>query len=87
MVSNAVPKPMSELTEAMDRGDLARARQLMATLRPIMVAGFVESNPMPIKAALAELGRIDDGVRLPLVRLDQSHRETLREALRAAGAM
>ncbi len=87
VVSNAVPKPMSELTEAMDRGDLARARQLMATLRPIMVAGFVESNPMPIKAALVELGRISDGVRLPLVLLDESHRETLREALRAAGAM
>ena len=87
VVSNAVPKPMAQLTEAMDRGDLAEARRLMKTLQPIMIAGFVESNPMPMKAAMAELGRMQDHVRLPLVRLADEHRETLREALRAAGAL
>ena len=53
----------------MDRGDLVEARRLMKTLQPIMIAGFVESNPMPMKAAMAELGRMEDAVRLPLVRL------------------
>jgi len=87
VVSNAVPKPMAELAEAMDRADLVEARRLMKTLQPIMIAGFVESNPMPMKAAMAELGRMRDTVRLPLVPLAEEHRERVRKALRAAGAM
>ncbi|MGD2045418.1 MAG: 4-hydroxy-tetrahydrodipicolinate synthase [Gemmatimonadota bacterium] len=87
VVSNAVPGPMARLTEAMDRGDLAEARRLMKTLQPIMIAGFVESNPMPMKAAMAELGRMEDAVRLPLVRLADEHRDKIRSALKAAGAL
>ena len=87
VVSNAVPKPMSQLTEAMDRGDLAQARKLMKALQPIMITAFAESNPMPMKAAMAMLGRMEDVVRLPLVTLADEHREPLREALRAAGAL
>ena len=87
VVSNAVPKKMSQLTEAMDRGDLAEARKLMKALQPIMITGFAESNPMPMKAAMAMLGRMEDVVRLPLVTLADEHREPLREALRAAGAL
>lgn len=87
VVSNAVPKPMSELTEAMRRGDLAAARKLTRALQPIWVAGFVESNPIPIKAAMHMLGRMEDVVRLPLVLLAEEHRETVRQALRAAGAL
>lgn len=87
VVSNAVPKPMSELTEAMRRGDLAAARRLTRALQPIWVAGFVESNPIPIKAAMHMLGRMEDVVRLPLVPLAEEHRETVRQALRAAGAL
>jgi 4-hydroxy-tetrahydrodipicolinate synthase len=87
VVSNAVPRKMSQLTEAMDRGDLAQARELMKALHPIMITGFAESNPMPMKAAMAMLGRMEDVVRLPLVTLADEHREPLREALRAAGAL
>ena len=87
VVSNAVPKQMSELTEAMHAGDLERARTLTRALQPIWVAGFVESNPMPIKAAMAELGRMLDVVRLPLMPLADEHRETVRAALRSAGAL
>jgi len=87
VVSNAVPKPMAQLTEAMDRGDLAEARRLMKMLQPIMIAGFVESNPMPMKAAMAELGRMQNVVRLPLVPLADEHLESVRTALRAAEAM
>ncbi|MDX1546639.1 MAG: dihydrodipicolinate synthase family protein, partial [Rhodothermales bacterium] len=74
-------------TEAMDRADLVEARRLMKTLQPIMIAGFVESNPMPMKAAMAELGRMNDVVRLPLVRLADEHRPKIRSALEAAGAL
>jgi 4-hydroxy-tetrahydrodipicolinate synthase len=87
VVSNAVPGPMSRLTEAMDRGDLACARSLMRSLQPIMITGFSESNPMPMKAAMNMLGRMEDVLRLPLVTLAGEHRDALREALRAAGAL
>lgn len=87
VVGNAMPKSMAQLAEAMDRGDLAEARRLMKTLQPIMTAAFLESNPMPIKAAMAELGRMQDLVRLPLVTLAEEHREAIRAALRAGGAL
>jgi len=87
VVSNAVPGPMAKLAEAMDRADLPEARRLMKTLQPIMIAGFVESNPMPMKAAMAELGRMENVVRLPLVQLAEEHLPKLRDALRSAGAM
>lgn len=87
VVSNAVPGKMSELTAAMDRGDLAAARKLMRVLQPIMIAGFVESNPMPIKAAMAELGRMENVIRLPLMPLASEHKESLRAALKAADAL
>jgi 4-hydroxy-tetrahydrodipicolinate synthase len=87
VVSNAVPQLMSRLAGAMQCGDLGTARSLMRKLQPIMIAGFVESNPMPIKAAMAELGRAGNVVRLPLMTLAEEHMETLRAALRAAGAM
>ena len=87
VVSNAVPKQMSELTEAMRAGDLKCAQKLTRALQPIWLAGFVESNPMPIKAAMAELGRMLDVVRLPLVPLADEHRETVRASLKAAGAL
>jgi 4-hydroxy-tetrahydrodipicolinate synthase len=50
-----------------------------------MAAAFVESNPMPAKAALAMMGRIEDVLRLPLVPLADAHRATVRSALVAAG--
>jgi len=87
VVSNAVPGPMAKLAEAMGRADLVEARRLMKTLQPIMIAGFVESNPMPMKAAMSQLGRMENVVRLPLVPLAEEHHEKIREALRAAGAM
>jgi 4-hydroxy-tetrahydrodipicolinate synthase len=51
-----------------------------------MVAAFIESNPMPVKAALSMLGKMQDVLRLPLVPLAAEHRETVRAALVAAGA-
>jgi 4-hydroxy-tetrahydrodipicolinate synthase len=87
VVSNAVPRAMSALTEAMHRGDLTEARRLTRTLQAIWIAGFVESNPMPIKTAMHMLGRMEDVVRLPLMPLADEHHATVRQALRAAGAL
>ncbi|HJQ22059.1 MAG TPA: 4-hydroxy-tetrahydrodipicolinate synthase [Gemmatimonadaceae bacterium] len=87
VVSNATPKAMSQLAECALRGDFAAARKLHFQLLPWMRAAFVESNPIPVKAAMAMLGRMENRLRLPLVPLADAHVETVRSALKAAGAL
>jgi 4-hydroxy-tetrahydrodipicolinate synthase len=87
VTSNATPRLMAELVERCAEGDLAAARALHERLLPWMSAAFVESNPIPVKAALALMGRIRDVVRLPLVPLDTRHEGTIRAALERAGAL
>jgi 4-hydroxy-tetrahydrodipicolinate synthase len=85
VVSNATPKLMSELCECMYRGDLAGARERHFRLLPWMRAAFIESNPLPVKAALAMLRKIENVLRLPLVPMDEKHSATVRSALANAG--
>ncbi len=85
VVSNAVPAAMHQLSLDASRGDTVAAAQLHERLRPLFGAAFVESNPIPIKAALAMMGRIQNVLRLPLVSLDGAHEPALRAALTAAG--
>jgi 4-hydroxy-tetrahydrodipicolinate synthase len=86
VVSNVVPRQITELVRSMDQGDVGRAREIQEALMDLMNVAFVESNPIPVKAALAELGRITDRVRLPLVPLADHHRDAVRAALeRASG--
>jgi 4-hydroxy-tetrahydrodipicolinate synthase len=87
VISNAVPKQMSQLCEKMLAGDVAAAREIHFTLLPFMRAVFAESNPIPIKAALAMMGRLQNVLRLPLVPLADAHHAALRSALTAAGAI
>ena len=85
VVSNATPAAMARLCELMRDREYQAARALHEELLPWMSAAFVESNPIPIKAALARMGRIRDVLRLPLVPLADAHRETVRAALVHAG--
>ena len=87
VVSNATPRAMAQLCEAALRGDFAAARDLHFKLLPWMRAAFIESNPLPVKAAMAMLGRMDNRLRLPLVPMDDKHGDTVRSALRHAGAL
>jgi 4-hydroxy-tetrahydrodipicolinate synthase len=87
VVSNATPRPMVELIEASARGDWETARAMHELLAPWMAAAFVESNPIPVKAALAMLGRIQNVLRLPLVPLAEQHASAVRTSLEAAGAL
>jgi 4-hydroxy-tetrahydrodipicolinate synthase len=87
VVSNVTPRGMSALCDAALAGDLAAARAEHYRLLPWMQAAFVESNPAPVKAALAMLGRARNVLRLPLVTLDPRHEPVVREALRTAGAI
>jgi 4-hydroxy-tetrahydrodipicolinate synthase len=66
-------------------GDLPEARALNNQLMPLHTRLFVESNPIPAKWALLEMGRIESGIRLPLTALDAKFHDTVRAALRESG--
>lgn len=87
VVSNAIPGPMSRLCELMEKGDLDAARDLHMKLLPFMRAAFIESNPLPIKAAMTMLGKMKNVLRLPLVPMNASNTEVLKSALKTAGAL
>jgi 4-hydroxy-tetrahydrodipicolinate synthase len=87
VVSNAVPRLMTELVRLARSGDLPGARELHLRLLPWMRAAFIESNPIPVKAALAMMGKMENALRAPLVPLAESRAETVRAALTGAGAL
>ena len=87
VVSNATPGLMVRLVECCRAGDFAGARALHERLTPWMRAAFIESNPIPVKAALAMLGRAANVLRLPLVPLRDELAGEVRAALVAAGAL
>lgn len=87
VVSNVTPKLMAQLCDRMHAGDTAAAREIHFRLLPWMRAAFIESNPLPAKAALAMMGRIKNVLRLPLVPMSDAHESAVRSALRTAGAL
>ena len=87
VTSNVVPRLAAQLCERYDEGDVEGARELSHRLAKWTSAAFVESNPIPVKAALAMMGKSANVVRLPLVPLAESHNDLLREALKAVGAL
>jgi 4-hydroxy-tetrahydrodipicolinate synthase len=87
VVSNVAPSLMVRLCEAMLRGDLAEARTLDAALAPVIDACFVESNPIPAKAMLAMMGRVQNRLRLPLVPLAEMWQARVRGVLEQAGLL
>lgn len=84
VLSNLMPTRFAELVRAGLAGDLAKARQLHYELLPVMRALGQETNPIGIKAALALTGACSDELRLPLTKLADGHRETLKKALESA---
>lgn len=87
VASNVCPRRMTELVRRGRAGEIAGARDLHRALLPVMRAMFVESNPVPVKAALARMGRMENRLRSPLVPLAAAHAAHLDEALRAVGAL
>lgn len=84
VTANVAPKAMHEMCAAARAGDRASAQALNERLMPLHKALFLESNPIPVKWALYEMGLIQSGIRLPLTALSEQHREPLRQAMRAA---
>ena len=85
VTANVAPRQMSEMCAAALAGDLKRARRLNAELLPVHFKLFVEPNPVPAKWALAKAGRIDGGIRLPLVPLSKQNEAIVQGALQEAG--
>lgn len=81
VVANVLPQKMAALTRAVFKGDLSAAEQLHRDLFPVCRAMFMETNPIPVKAALAMMGRIADDIRLPLLPLGADARARLHAIL------
>ena len=85
VTANVAPRQMSELCAAALAGDLKRARKINSQLLPVHFKLFVEPNPVPVKWALARAGRIEGGLRLPLVPLSKQNEAVVHSALQEAG--
>jgi 4-hydroxy-tetrahydrodipicolinate synthase len=85
VTANVAPKLMHQMCAAALVGDVKKARELNLKLLPLHQKLFVEANPIPVKWALAEMGMIEPGLRLPLSPLSEKLHQTVREALHEAG--
>ena len=85
VTANVAPKAMHQMCAAALVGDLKKARELNLRLFPLHQKLFVEANPIPVKWALAEMGMIESGLRLPMSPLAEKFHQTVREALHEAG--
>lgn len=87
VTANVAPRHMHDLCAAARDGDAARVEAIDAKLEGLHRELFVESNPIPVKWALAEMGLIKKGIRLPLTWLLPAYDEVVRSAMRQAGAI
>jgi 4-hydroxy-tetrahydrodipicolinate synthase len=87
VTANIAPKAMHEMCKAAMNGNIAEAIAINNRLIPLHNKLFIEPNPVPAKWALAEMGMIPTGLRLPLVGLSAQYHDTVRDALREAGVL
>lgn len=85
VTANIAPKRMHEMCRAALEKNIDQAHALQNELMPLHQALFIESNPIPVKWALQAMGKISQGIRLPLTILDKIHEEPLRAAMKQAG--
>jgi 4-hydroxy-tetrahydrodipicolinate synthase len=85
VISNVVPQDMAAMVDAFAAGDLAKARSLHHRMSPLIDALFIETNPIPVKAALAMMGKIAYDLRLPLCRMAEKNEAALRKAMQDYG--
>lgn len=85
VTANVAPAKMHEMCQAALGGDVARAKAINEELHLLHERLFIESNPIPTKWALHTMGKIEDGIRLPLLLLDKQHHHAVKEAMEKAG--
>ena len=87
VASNEIPREMSELTNAALQGNWEKARGIHRKYLPLMQANFIESNPMPVKAVLAMMGRIEEIYRLPMLPMKADTRARLQKIAAEVGLL
>jgi 4-hydroxy-tetrahydrodipicolinate synthase len=87
VVANIVPRDTADMVSAWERGDYARSKELFYKLLPLCQAMFYETNPIPVKTALALMGKIKGEFRLPLVPISPDNEERLRKTLNDYGLL
>lgn len=87
VLSNLVPEKMKELVDAALSGDFSKAQDLHRELFPLMRSMFLETNPIPIKAALSLVGLITNELRLPMTEITPGNLSSLREVLKEEGLL
>ena len=87
VIANLVPRETADMVHAALEGDFKRARELHYRLFPLARAAFLETNPIPIKEAMAMAGMLEPELRLPMCRMSDANRETLRGILRQYGVV
>ncbi len=84
VVANIAPRDVAELCSSWEKGDIEKARQLHYKLEPLNQAMFIETNPIPVKTALALMGKIEEEFRLPLCEMSSANKEKLKAVLKDA---
>jgi 4-hydroxy-tetrahydrodipicolinate synthase len=87
VVSNEIPGEMVQMVEAAERGDFGSARAVHDRILPLMQVNFVESNPVPVKAAMAAMGLLEESYRLPICSPRPESREKIARVLRDLGLL
>lgn len=87
VASNIVPELMGELVRGVAAGDLEHVRKVHFRLYPLFKALFLESNPIPVKTALAMMGRMTGEMRLPLYPMSEANQKVLRAAMEPLGLL
>ncbi len=85
VASNEIPAEMSQMVEAAERGDFATARRIHTRLLPLLLGNFIESNPGPVKFAMAAMGLCDEVFRLPMVSPKAASKEKILGILKELG--
>ncbi len=83
VVANVIPKAMAEMCSFIHRGLIDDARQAHYALEPLASAMFIETNPIPVKTAVALMGKIEEEFRLPLCEMAPANRDRLKEVLKS----
>ena len=87
VASNVIPREVAHLVRAFATGKTAIALKLHDKFYPLFKELFIETNPVPVKAALHLMGVMEEEYRLPLVRMSSANREKLRKTMKACGIL
>jgi 4-hydroxy-tetrahydrodipicolinate synthase len=87
VASNVIPSEVTRMVNAFAAGKVAEAQKLHAKFYPLFKDLFIETNPVPVKAALAMMGMMEEEYRLPLVSMSPKNSETLRATMKSVGVL